>query len=123
VLVAEGGRQPSDQVEQALAARLDVGTVLDVVAGPEAGGGGVITLVEQSVECLEDNRLVLPKSISTPVTANFIMVALEGALGGARLSEQKDLLQHTKQELRLYIELKRQKLPIKKSSTVGSPRK
>ena len=65
----------------------------------------------------------LPKSISTPVTANFIMVALEGALGGARLSEQKDLLKQTKQELRLYIELKRQKSPIKKSSTVGSPKK
>ena len=63
-----------------------------------------------------------PKSISTPVTANFIMVALEGALGGARLSEQKDLLKHTKQELRLYIELKRQKSPIKKSSTLGSPK-
>jgi hypothetical protein len=58
----------------------------------------------------------LPKSISTPVTANFIMVALEGALGGARLSEQKDLLKQTKQELHLYIELKRHKPLVGASS-------
>ena len=65
----------------------------------------------------------LPQSISTTVTANFIMVALEGALGGARLSEQKHLLKQTKQELRLYIELKRHKLTINKLSSVGSPKK
>ena len=64
-----------------------------------------------------------PKTISTAVTANFIMVALEGALGGARLSEQKDLLKQTKQELRLYIELKRHNASIKKLSSVGSPKK
>jgi hypothetical protein len=42
-----------------IAARLDVGAVLDVVGRPEAFSGRVVSPVEQGVECLKDERLVL----------------------------------------------------------------
>jgi len=58
-LVFEGRRSGLDKVEQTFAARLDMSAVLDVVRRPEAFGGRVVSLVEQGVECLKDERLVL----------------------------------------------------------------
>src|SRR6266849_9580230 len=47
-----------DQVNYTLAARLDVGTVLNVVRRPEALRSRVVALVEQRVECHQNQRLV-----------------------------------------------------------------
>ena len=45
-LVFERRREGLDQIEQPVAARRDVSTVLDVVGGPELLGSSVVTLVE-----------------------------------------------------------------------------
>jgi hypothetical protein len=58
-LILEGRWRSLDEVEETFAARLDVGAVLDVVGRLEAFGGRVVSLVEQGVECLKDERLVL----------------------------------------------------------------
>src|ERR1700732_3794756 len=47
-----------DQIEEARATRLDVRAMLDVLGRPIAFGRHVITLVEQGIERLEDERLV-----------------------------------------------------------------
>src|SRR5579862_7779597 len=57
-LVLESRREALDQVHQTLAARLDVGTVLDVFRRPVALRGLVVALVEQRVERLKNERLV-----------------------------------------------------------------
>lgn len=57
-LVPERHGRTLDEVEEAFAARLDMSTVLDVVGRPEAFSGRLVALVEQGVECLEDERLV-----------------------------------------------------------------
>jgi hypothetical protein len=59
VLVAQRLRHRADEVEQSLTAWRDMGAVLDVAIGPEPLGGGVVALVEQGLECFEDNRLVV----------------------------------------------------------------
>jgi hypothetical protein len=48
-LVFEGRGRTLDEVEEAFAARLDVGAVLDVVGRPEAFGGHVVSLVLNKV--------------------------------------------------------------------------
>src|SRR5260370_11269079 len=58
-LIFEGPGSTLDEVEETVAARLDVGAVLDVVWRPKAFSGRVVSLVEQGVECLKDERLVL----------------------------------------------------------------
>src|SRR5258708_18102967 len=58
-LIFERRGRTLDEVEETFAARLDVGAVLDIVRRPEAFGGRVVSLVEQGVECLKDERLVL----------------------------------------------------------------
>ena len=52
------GRAP-DQIEQTVAARFDVRTVLDVALRPKAAGRIVVALVEQGVEGFQDEGLVL----------------------------------------------------------------
>jgi len=57
-LVPECRRQPFDEIEESLAPRLDVSTVLDVARRPIPLGLGVIPPVEQRFERLEDELLV-----------------------------------------------------------------
>jgi hypothetical protein len=59
VLVAERVGKAADEIEQAVAARRDVGAVLDVALRPEALGGGIVPLVEQRIEAFQHERLVL----------------------------------------------------------------
>jgi hypothetical protein len=49
---------PLHEIEKALAARGDVGAVLDVARRPVALGRDVASLVEQGIERLEDERFV-----------------------------------------------------------------
>ena len=58
-LVLERRGSTLDEVEETFSGRLDMGAVLDVVGRPEAFSGRVVSLVEQGVECLKDERLVL----------------------------------------------------------------
>jgi hypothetical protein len=58
-LVLEGPGSTLYEVEETFAARLDMGTVLDVVGRPEAFSCRVVPLVEQSVECPKHEHLVL----------------------------------------------------------------
>src|SRR5580704_5445112 len=58
-LIPEGGRNALDQVEETVTARLNVRTVLNVVGRPEALRSGIISLIEQGVEGLQDNRLIV----------------------------------------------------------------
>ena len=48
-----------DQIEEAIASRLDVSTVLEIAWRPVALSRCVVPLVEQGVKCLKDKRLVL----------------------------------------------------------------
>jgi hypothetical protein len=57
-LIPEGGRNALDQVEETITARLNVRAVLNVVGRPEALRCGIISLIEESVEGFQDNRLV-----------------------------------------------------------------
>ena len=45
-LVLQGGSKALDQVEQSLPARLDVGTVLNVIGRPECLRGIIVALIE-----------------------------------------------------------------------------
>ena len=56
--IFEGRGTTLDEVEEAFAARLDVGAVLDVVRRPITLGRLVMPFVEECVECFEDERLV-----------------------------------------------------------------
>src|SRR3984893_7879842 len=58
-LIPESGRDALDQVEETVTARLNVRTVLNVVGRPEALRCGIISLIEQRVEGLQDNRLIV----------------------------------------------------------------
>jgi hypothetical protein len=58
VFVAQRRRGRSDQVEQALAAWPDMSAVLNVVRGPEPLGAGIVALIEQGIEGLEDEDFV-----------------------------------------------------------------
>src|SRR5260370_27901200 len=53
-LIPESGRDALDQVEQTVAARLNVRTVLNIVGRPEALRYCIVSLVEQSVEGFQD---------------------------------------------------------------------
>ena len=57
VLVFQRAGQGADQVEQTIAARRDMGAVLDVAIRPETLGGVVVAPVEQRVEGFENERL------------------------------------------------------------------
>ena len=59
VFVAQRVGQRADEVEQAIAARLDMGAVLNIPIGPVAFGTGIIAPVEKRIECFEDERLIL----------------------------------------------------------------
>jgi hypothetical protein len=79
-LVLERRGRTLDEVEETFAARLDMVAVLDVVGRPEAFSGRVVSLVEQCIECFEDERLValfelrrhivLPSAMSGHVNAS-----------------------------------------------------
>src|SRR5262245_24523398 len=58
-LIFESRRKILDEIEQALAARLDVRAVLNVVRGPETLSGYIIALVEECVERFHDEGFVL----------------------------------------------------------------
>src|SRR4029077_8122475 len=58
-LVFERCRKTFDEIEQALATRRDMSTVLDVTWGPKLLSRSVVALVEQRVEGFEDNLLVV----------------------------------------------------------------
>jgi hypothetical protein len=59
IFVLQGVRQHLDQAEQAVAARRNVGAVLNIAVRPETLRCGIVTLVEQRVKGLEYERLVL----------------------------------------------------------------
>ena len=59
IFVAQRVGQAANKIEQAIAARRDMGAVLDVAVRPEALRGSVVALVEQGVEGFEYERLVL----------------------------------------------------------------
>ena len=58
VLVPGTLRQGAAEIEEPVAARRDVGAVLDAVGRPEARSSLVVALVEERAEGLEDERLV-----------------------------------------------------------------
>src|SRR5882757_5502097 len=59
VLVAQAVGKAADKPEQPFATGFDVGAVLNVLVGPEAGRRVVVTFIEQRVECFEHECLVL----------------------------------------------------------------
>jgi hypothetical protein len=59
VLVSQRLRQRADEVEQSRAAWRDMGAVLDLVIGPKPLGAGEVALVEQGLECFQDDGLIL----------------------------------------------------------------
>src|ERR1700722_19782650 len=59
IFIAQRIRQGANEIEQAIAARRNMGAVLDVSVRPEALCGGVVAFVEQRVEGFENKRLVL----------------------------------------------------------------
>jgi hypothetical protein len=58
-LIPESGRDALDQVEQTVAARLNVRTVLNIVGRPEALRCCIVSLVEQSVEGFQDGSVAI----------------------------------------------------------------
>ena len=61
IFVAERVGKAADKIEQAIAARRNMGAVLGVAVRPEALRGLVIAPVEERVEGFENERLVLPR--------------------------------------------------------------
>src|ERR1700675_1907372 len=59
VLVMQLFRRGLDKFEEPLAPRRDMSTVLDIGGRPETLGRGVVPLVEERVERLQDERFVL----------------------------------------------------------------
>jgi hypothetical protein len=57
-LVSERRRKRFHQVEQAFTSRRNVRAMLDVRWRPEFLGSGVVALVEERVECFQDERFV-----------------------------------------------------------------
>ena len=57
--IPEGERNALDQVKETIPARLNVRTVLNVVGRPEALRCGIISLIEESVEGFQDDRLIV----------------------------------------------------------------
>src|ERR1700756_5125053 len=55
-LILERRRGGLDQVEQAVASRLDVGAVLNVFRGPKSLRTGIVSLIEEGIECLQYDR-------------------------------------------------------------------
>src|SRR5256884_9425909 len=58
-LIFQRRRDALDQIEETVAAGLDMSAVLDVVGRPVALSGHIVSLVEQRIEGLEDKRFVL----------------------------------------------------------------
>ena len=59
IFVTQRVGKAANEVEQAIAARRNMGAVLDVAVRPVAFGGSVVPLVEQRVEGFENEGLVL----------------------------------------------------------------
>ena len=59
IFIAQRVGRRADEVEQPVAAGLDMSAVLDIVVGPIALSRSIVTPVEQRVKCFEDKRLVL----------------------------------------------------------------
>ena len=57
-LILQRGRDALDEIEQAVATRLDMSAVLDVVGRPIARSRYVVTFIEQGVERFKDKRFV-----------------------------------------------------------------
>src|SRR6476646_5376866 len=72
--VAMPGRQSLDQIEEPLATRRDVSTVLDVVGRPVSLGSFVVALVEQGVESLDHERFLLCRRIQFPWHVMFLLL-------------------------------------------------
>ena len=59
IFIAQRVGQRADEVEQPVAAGLDMSAVLDIAVGPITFGRAIVTLVEKRLECFEDKRLIL----------------------------------------------------------------
>jgi hypothetical protein len=59
VLVTQRIGQAPNEIKEAIATGLDMGAVLDVILRPEARCGLAVSLIEQSVEGLQGNRLIV----------------------------------------------------------------
>ena len=64
-LILQRGWDALDEIEQAVAARLDMSAVLDVVGRPIARSSYVVTFIEQCVECVKDKRFVVRFRVGT----------------------------------------------------------
>src|SRR5260370_5904478 len=58
MLIFESRRKALDEIEQALTTGGNVRAVLDAVRGPKPLGSRVVTLVEQRIDILQDDRFV-----------------------------------------------------------------
>src|SRR5271154_5619936 len=59
IFIPECIGKPANKIEQSVAARWNVGAMLDIAVRPEALSGGIDALVEQRIEGFENQRLVL----------------------------------------------------------------
>jgi hypothetical protein len=59
IFIPECIGKPANKIEQSIAARRNVGAMLDIAVRPEALSGGIVALIEQRIEGFENQRLVL----------------------------------------------------------------
>ena len=59
IFVARRVARCADEVEQPVAAGLDMSAVRDIVVSPIAISRGIVAPVEERLKCLKDKRLVL----------------------------------------------------------------
>lgn len=59
VFIAQRVGQRANQIEQPVAAGLDMSAVLNILVGPVVFSRGVVAPVEERVKCFEDMRFVL----------------------------------------------------------------
>ena len=69
VFIAQRVGRRADEVEQPVAARLDMSAVLDILVGPIVFSRSVVTPVEERVKSFEDERLVLFRRSTSHSTA------------------------------------------------------
>src|ERR1700719_1060577 len=81
VLVAQSFRGPFDQGEKPLASGRNVRTVLNVVRRPETLRGGVVALVEKSLEGVQDDLHVVGHGSASSISV-MIDDAGKRTLGG-----------------------------------------
>src|SRR5262249_8899698 len=92
IFVAECVGKAANEIEQAIAARRNMGAVLDVPLRPEALRGSVVAFVEQRVEGFEHECLVLFGRCGGHVVSTFprrgapVYEMLRDTLGWARIT-------------------------------------